>query len=419
MTAHASPSMVTREALYQEVWTTPVGDVARKYGVSGRGFAKLCAREGVPVPPRGYWAKIRAGRKVKRPPLPARLSGRAPGIEIRPTTDAAPPWHARTPSQTFDPAVGEMLERVLSTQPVDVRTDLRRAHPVARQVAAQIEEYNRESKARGWPVDARSPASDVTPQLERRALLILDGIVRGLAAHGIAVAPWDRAIGVSGALFGRTFNICVRERMGRVLATKATRWTSSRWDMVRSGKLEIRIDVGGSWDRRGWKDGAAPLEQRVGDVLPRVLHWIDQKLREQAARDRERREREEQERQRKEVETRRLREIERREEFLAEAEDWDRCARARTYLAAVERRLLERHGSIAEGSGACAWLTWARGALDEMDPIARTERVCTSPSSELGSHTAISESDASRAATTPTAPATSDAGSLKSSASAL
>ena len=61
---------VSRERLYEEVWTTPVLTLAKRYGLSDRGLGKLCAREAIPVPPRGYWAKIRAGKKLKRPPLP-------------------------------------------------------------------------------------------------------------------------------------------------------------------------------------------------------------------------------------------------------------------------------------------------------------------------------------------------------------
>ena len=60
-----------REKLYQEVWEEPVLVVANRYGVSNVALAKACRKLTVPLPPRGYWAKIRAGRKVTpRPPLP-------------------------------------------------------------------------------------------------------------------------------------------------------------------------------------------------------------------------------------------------------------------------------------------------------------------------------------------------------------
>jgi hypothetical protein len=67
----ATPSRCyDRKALYDQVWSQPVQVVARSYGVSGVALAKTCRKLQIPVPPRGYWARIRSGQKVRRPPLP-------------------------------------------------------------------------------------------------------------------------------------------------------------------------------------------------------------------------------------------------------------------------------------------------------------------------------------------------------------
>ena len=60
-----------REKLYEEVWAKPVVEVAVQYGVSDVAIHKICKSLNVPVPPRGYWAKLRAGQKLKKTPLPA------------------------------------------------------------------------------------------------------------------------------------------------------------------------------------------------------------------------------------------------------------------------------------------------------------------------------------------------------------
>jgi hypothetical protein len=59
-----------REALYEQVWSQPVLQVAKAYGVSGVRLGKVCRALQVPVPPRGYWARVRSGYTVRRPPLP-------------------------------------------------------------------------------------------------------------------------------------------------------------------------------------------------------------------------------------------------------------------------------------------------------------------------------------------------------------
>jgi hypothetical protein len=59
-----------REKLYEEVWARPVVEVAVQYGVSDVAIHKICKSLNVPVPPRGYWSKLRAGQKLKKTPLP-------------------------------------------------------------------------------------------------------------------------------------------------------------------------------------------------------------------------------------------------------------------------------------------------------------------------------------------------------------
>jgi hypothetical protein len=61
---------LTRQQLYDRVWATRIDSLAITLGLSGRGLGKLCARYDIPVPPRGYWAKRAAGKKVAQPELP-------------------------------------------------------------------------------------------------------------------------------------------------------------------------------------------------------------------------------------------------------------------------------------------------------------------------------------------------------------
>lgn len=70
-TVHGKYNTYNREKLYEEVWTKPVVDVAVQYGVSNVAINKICKSLNVPVPHRGYWAKVYAGQKQKKTPLPA------------------------------------------------------------------------------------------------------------------------------------------------------------------------------------------------------------------------------------------------------------------------------------------------------------------------------------------------------------
>jgi hypothetical protein len=56
---------VSRQELYAEVWSTPMIKLAKKYGLSDVGLAKVCKRNNIPRPGNGYWAKVAHGKKVE------------------------------------------------------------------------------------------------------------------------------------------------------------------------------------------------------------------------------------------------------------------------------------------------------------------------------------------------------------------
>lgn len=74
---------LTRQELYELVWSQPVERLATTWGLSGRGLSKACARLDIPLPPRGFWAKVRSGQPHRRPSLPAKPVGEAEEIVIR------------------------------------------------------------------------------------------------------------------------------------------------------------------------------------------------------------------------------------------------------------------------------------------------------------------------------------------------
>jgi integrase len=82
-----------REDLYELVWTVPVLELARQLEVSDVALAKLCRRAEIPLPYRGYWARIESGQRPPRPTMPPPPAGLANLLWIRATArhdDAGP-----------------------------------------------------------------------------------------------------------------------------------------------------------------------------------------------------------------------------------------------------------------------------------------------------------------------------------------
>lgn len=63
-------NQINREELYNMVWSKPVSQVAKEFGISDIAVRKRCIRLNIPMPERGYWSKQKNGKTVTKPELP-------------------------------------------------------------------------------------------------------------------------------------------------------------------------------------------------------------------------------------------------------------------------------------------------------------------------------------------------------------
>ena len=67
---------LTRTELFERIWSEPMGAVAKRYGLTGNGLAKICDRLEIPRPPRSHWTRSASARdpRPQLPPAPIGLS---------------------------------------------------------------------------------------------------------------------------------------------------------------------------------------------------------------------------------------------------------------------------------------------------------------------------------------------------------
>ena len=126
--------VLTREQLYDEVWSEPTTTLARKYGLSDVGLAKICRKLDVPVPWRGYWRQKEVGQKVKRPALsklPASATPTMREVTLRRTASGA------AVAEASGPVAEQQRYEALEENRIVVQELLSDPHPlVAKSVAA-------------------------------------------------------------------------------------------------------------------------------------------------------------------------------------------------------------------------------------------------------------------------------------------
>jgi hypothetical protein len=103
----SSPEL-TREQLYELVWSIPLSKLAARYGISNVALAKKCRKHGVPTPGVGYWARVAAGQEPERAGLPSTPRG-VPEQIVMDHTPPAPqdrrqqPPEVKVPPRFVDP----------------------------------------------------------------------------------------------------------------------------------------------------------------------------------------------------------------------------------------------------------------------------------------------------------------------------
>jgi hypothetical protein len=288
---------LTRQELYDRVWSTPLAKLGPELGMSGRGLAKLCAREGVPVPNRGWWAKKEFGWNPTQAKLPPRRDGQSESVE-------------------FDLCYrgsGDVENGELAPVPVPVALD--KPHPL---VADTLKASRKAKQQPDRTLMLHGPGGvtlDVSRTALDRSLRIVEALIRALEAKGCTVRAAKGAKETSAFIKDRdAIGFSLEEIITRTekplsvwrLKDKERHpWRYPIYEYEPSGQLVLRVDLPfwRSGRRTRWSDGS---RQRLEALLPRVVQDIESAL-EAAKLQREERERAAQEAERQRQEQLRLR----------------------------------------------------------------------------------------------------------------
>lgn len=341
-----APAAYEREKLYEEVWAEPVRTVAARYGVSDVALAKTCRRLDVPLPGRGYWAKLRAGNAPARPALPPLPVGKSRTIAAAARGSAAGiPFAAPKERGGTRPAK------------IVVPETLKRPHPLVTETRDLLKGPGPRNDF-VFVGDKTCLDIFVSRGARSRALRIMDALLKALEGHGhrLDIVPpktvtphWGEArtepavtrvkVGEEWIHFGLS-EAHTWVKVHRPLAW-AAEWGGYSIDRVRkpTGRFSLHITNSPRGFRATWNDGK---KQRVEDCLADFVAYLPvvaERLRERRI-EGERRAAIAREKARlhEEAEGRRLAEEQRTKELIARLERWRLARDIRAYVAEATLR---------------------------------------------------------------------------------
>jgi len=268
------PIEISRKDLYERVWAEPIQKISREYGLSDVGLAKVCHRYNIPVPPRGYWAKLQAGKRVSKPSLlPEGPKGY--GNEIRlpgPQTQAPEPPESVSPPAPPHPLIAaesEPSNAILVPEDLRIRDSLLRS----------TREYWRIVQRPNFRWEVKLPDHlniNVSKLTEARSLRLLQALFTALERRGFKVGRGDRGQ-IQIKVLDENCELFVRERQRQVRrepakkTDKSSPFESARpYDLVHTGELEFRIEW--RFGKQTVRDAKErPLEIQLNDVVVCLL----------------------------------------------------------------------------------------------------------------------------------------------------
>lgn len=259
-----------RHELYNLVWSEPMARLAKQYGLSDVGLAKICKKYNIPRPGRGYWARIQAGEKVPITRLPKR--------------DDDPIIHIRI--YPLRPAKDEVTKNNLSIGPIPksiiVPDTLTEPHPLVEKSAAILESCK--TSETGLLVPPKKQCLDIRVSREclDRALLIMDALIKALLKVGfqISISGGSTIVSVGGISLGIVIGEGVKRRRIKAAEHDLDGYYRFGYNLyadraVPSGSLFLMIDDKEvryhMASRRTWKDTET---KRLEDCLSSFMSGL-------------------------------------------------------------------------------------------------------------------------------------------------
>lgn len=367
----------TREALYQKVWERPVLVLAREIGVSDVALAKACRKAGVPLPARGHWARIKVGRTITTPALPAPKPGQSETVVFT-VMDSPPPKPVKVEAPP-----GPRIE---------IPTELIKPHRLVAELNAAAKGRQEDKGVIPFNYHEHLRVRTSVAQLQR-ALILMDTLVKQFEGKGYKVLISEKNGETELVLREGVVTFRLDERTKRILPPpppprppgRRGEYYREPWQpaYVLVGTGEFTLEFGKYQINRcpnTWKDRAnRPLEAQLPEVIAVLPSWEAELLADR--REREEREAEEQEAEKRRIAAARAEEILRlqRAKLVNHLLAWEHAERLRHFIAAFEHK-----GDQSPASQ--AWLEWANLQVQDLDPMCSSLKAITNPRVEISDY---------------------------------
>jgi len=278
---------LTRQNLYELVWSKPMLHIARDYNMTDTGIRKYCKRYDIPTPTSGYWMKLAHKKPVRRKPLPVKNRSADEPTNLVP---AKPPSIETEKARETAQAKQDQVQSVLTvSDKLPSNT-----HGLVRKVRTALRGIKPDDHGFIELNDPTLPQISIGKASISRVLLLMQTLFKYAEKIGYTIKPNERHL--CWFVNGEPFPIRIYEANNKIshkptrkdLQKQANhdRWRTDdkiiyrKWDYVPSGKLTISLRDTNSYRwysnsnhlARRWSDRkSAALETFIAEIFT----WVE------------------------------------------------------------------------------------------------------------------------------------------------
>jgi hypothetical protein len=349
-----SPSIkIGRQELYDLVWSKPVVQVAKDFGISDVAVGKICKKLNIPKPGLGYWAKKRHGKRNRQTPLPKLKSGDPETFTIKGSMD---------PNLNL---TSELIEKQkafesTSSHKITVKKTLHNPHSLVEQTLQRRKAYDIRSYHE-WRKLPPGLTMSVSKESFSRAIRIMDALIKALEKRGYTTTAKSGYDGYTAVIIDEgEIKFDIFEFSKKIPnPKKSERLFESETILEPTGRLSLRIQNYFA-GQRTISDGKT---QKLEDCLSKFILLLVKtseikKIRTQKAAEREKL-REEERQKEQEIALKKQQKEDMLNQLFTNADTWNKCKQVREYIAGVRDN--------SDGDEMNSWVFWASRQVEGIE----------------------------------------------------
>jgi hypothetical protein len=361
---------ISRTELYEKVWNAPMRTLATEFGLSDVGLAKICRKNGIPLPGLGYWRLVETGHAPKRQPLPAIQSGQKEEIRFS--------VHERT---HYERIASEEKGPILEIRVGDTREI---THPLVIRTRKLFQSISKQNDGSISPRELKAPHLEVSSEVLGRALRILDALFFAIEEQGHSITwPSEEKTSLRIVVDGENIVPNLSEIFERKPHVFTPRELAERkkyqysyapsWDFEPSGKLCLGIEnlpYELTHVRKSWSDAKRQtVESCLGAFVAKLVPIAKAIKLVREERERERLRRIEEEKRPEEQRIRREKYNRRSQVVTKFLQGWQQSENLRLLAAAINKQLEDSTPDNDEKQMIREIAEWISTHADDTDPL--------------------------------------------------